>query len=58
MRRFHPLHQVYLIGSTVQWAVNLALLAVTLRIWQAGRSEIIPDPCRESQDDQRAAHDT
>lgn len=34
MRKFHPLHQVYLIASTAQWGINLALLAVTLRVWQ------------------------
>lgn len=57
MRNFHPLHQVYLIGSTVQWAVNLALLAVSLRIWQAGRTESAPDSSPEFQDDRRAADD-
>lgn len=34
MRNFYALHKVYLIASTAQWGVNLALLAVTLRIWQ------------------------
>lgn len=33
MRRFYPLHQVYLIASTVQWVVNLALLAISVWIW-------------------------
>jgi hypothetical protein len=34
LRRFYPLHQVYLIASTVQWGVNLALLAITVWIWR------------------------
>jgi hypothetical protein len=34
MRDFYRLHQVYLIASTVQWGVNLALLAATLWVWQ------------------------
>lgn len=34
MRSFYPLHQVYLIASTVQWGVNLALLAATVWVWQ------------------------
>jgi hypothetical protein len=36
MRGFYRLHQVYQIASTVQWGVNLALLAATLRVWQTG----------------------
>jgi len=31
---FRRLHQAYLIASTAQWFVNLALLAVSLRVWQ------------------------
>ena len=34
LRDFYPLHQVYLIASTVQWGVNLALLAITVWIWR------------------------
>lgn len=37
MRRFYPLHQVYLIASTVQWVVNLALVAVSTWIWDDGK---------------------
>ena len=38
-RDFFSLHQVYLIASTVQWVVNLALLALTLGLWQAGTGD-------------------
>jgi hypothetical protein len=34
LRGFYPLHRVYLIASTVQWVVNLALVAVSLVVWQ------------------------
>lgn len=34
MRAFYPLHQVYLIASTAQWGINLALLAITVWIWR------------------------
>ncbi len=30
---FYGRHRVYLIASTVQWVVNLAMVPVTLRIW-------------------------
>ena len=33
MRSFYPLHQVYLIASTAQWVLNLALLPITVWIW-------------------------
>jgi hypothetical protein len=39
MRNFYPLHKVYLIASTAQWGLNLALLAVTLWIWQDGKRD-------------------
>jgi hypothetical protein len=42
MRGFYPLHQVYLIASTVQWGVNLALLAATLWVWR-GRDPMKDD---------------
>ena len=35
MTRFYPLHELYLIASTVQWAANLGLVAVSLWIWRA-----------------------
>jgi hypothetical protein len=31
---FYSYHRVYLIASTVQWAVNLAIIPVTLRLWE------------------------
>ena len=34
MRAFYPLHQVYLIASSIQWGINLALLALTVWIWR------------------------
>ena len=34
MSRFHSLHQTYLIASTAQWVVNLALLAITVWLWR------------------------
>lgn len=33
MRGFYPMHRVYLWASTVQWALNLALLGVTVWLW-------------------------
>ncbi len=30
---FYDRHRVYLIASTVQWVVNIAIVAVTLAIW-------------------------
>lgn len=38
LRSFYRLHQVYLIASTVQWGVNLALLGVSVWAWH-GTSE-------------------
>ena len=34
LRGFYPLHKVYLIASTFQWGLNLALPAVSLWIWR------------------------
>ena len=34
MREFHRLHFVYLNASTLQWGVNLALLAISVWIWR------------------------
>ena len=34
MRSFHRLHFVYLNASTLQWGVNLALLAASVWIWR------------------------
>ena len=34
MKSFRRLHLVYLNASTVQWGVNLALLAVSVVIWE------------------------
>ena len=33
---FYTLHERYLIASTVQWGANLALIALSLAVWQAG----------------------
>ena len=33
MRGFFPRHEFYLTLSTVQWAINLALLAVSVVLW-------------------------
>jgi hypothetical protein len=30
---FYPLHRVYLIASTIQWLVNLALMALAIASW-------------------------
>ena len=30
------MHRLYLIASTVQWVANLALVGVSLWIWQVG----------------------
>jgi hypothetical protein len=38
LRGFYPLHRVYLVVSTVQWLVNLGLLAVALRAWSGESS--------------------
>jgi hypothetical protein len=35
IRSFHPLHQIYLNASTVQWFVNLGLLATSLLVWRS-----------------------
>ena len=35
MTGFYPLHELYLIASTVQWAANIGLVAVSLWIWRA-----------------------
>jgi hypothetical protein len=43
LRGFYPLHRVYLIASTAQWAVNLALPAVSLHLWSAVHSSIPQD---------------
>lgn len=34
MEGFYPLHETYLIASTVQWGANLALLASSIWIWR------------------------
>lgn len=34
LRNFYRLHKLYLIASTVQWVLNLALPAVSLRVWR------------------------
>ncbi len=34
MRAFYPLHQAYLVASSIQWGINLALLALTVWIWR------------------------
>lgn len=33
MSDFYPLHKVYLIASTFQWGINLAILALSAWIW-------------------------
>ncbi len=38
MRSFHTLHFVYLNASTLQWGVNLALLAASVWIWRERRA--------------------
>ena len=42
LRGFYPLHRAYLLASTAQWLVNLAILAASLALWAAG-----PGPSRE-----------
>jgi hypothetical protein len=42
VRGFYPLHRVYLWASTMQWVVNLALVAVTLRVWSPSASDSPP----------------
>jgi hypothetical protein len=44
MEGFYPLHQIYLIASSAQWGINLALIAVTLWIWQGPNRHLTPDP--------------
>jgi len=34
LSHFYPLHKVYLIASTFQWGINLAILAVSVWIWR------------------------
>jgi hypothetical protein len=41
LRGFYPLHRAYLMASTVQWVANIALVGVSLWIWQHGRAEIV-----------------
>jgi len=48
MRSFYPLHQVYLIASTAQWGVNLALLAATVWVWQSPTERLTPNGSRSS----------
>jgi Domain of unknown function (DUF4149) len=35
MTGFYPLHQIYLNVSTVQWVMNLGLIATTLLVWRS-----------------------
>lgn len=37
LQGFYPLHRIYLIASTVQWAANLGLMASVLALWREGR---------------------
>jgi hypothetical protein len=39
MRGFYPIHRVYVGGSTLQWGLNLALLYLSLVLWNARESE-------------------
>jgi hypothetical protein len=39
---FYAYHSVYLNASTAQWAANLLLIPVVLRLWQADRSSAEP----------------
>lgn len=39
IRDFYRLHQIYLIACSVQWGVNLAILAITLVIWRIGEPQ-------------------
>jgi hypothetical protein len=43
MREFRTLHLVYLNASTVQWGVNLAVLAVSVWIWRGVDSQMCTD---------------
>lgn len=43
LRNFYPLHRAYLIVSTAQWLVNLAILATSLVLWEGGGANR-PDP--------------
>jgi hypothetical protein len=50
---FHPRHRIYLWTSTVQWAVALAYLALSLRAWQiedrkAGHADNDEEDARKS----------
>ena len=43
LRGFYPLHRAYLVISTAQWLVNLAILAASLVLWSAP-GDNRPDP--------------
>ncbi len=42
LREFYPLHRVYLIVSTVQWFVNLGLMAVGITLRRDGQAASFP----------------
>jgi hypothetical protein len=41
---FYAYHRVYLVASTIQWAVNLALVPATLAIWTRHPEASRPSP--------------
>ena len=42
LKDFHRMHQVYLIASTIQWCINVGLIASFLMVWQTERTRNEP----------------
>ena len=42
LKEFYRWHQIYLIASTVQWGINIALIASYLMVWQSEWKEREP----------------
>jgi hypothetical protein len=36
---FYPIHRIYIGGSTLQWGLNLAVLYLSLRLWNSREPE-------------------
>jgi hypothetical protein len=47
LRGFYELHRAYLIASTAQWVANLALVAVSLWIWESSAGTGAPTTAKE-----------
>ncbi len=50
-RAFHRLHRLYLATSTAQWVASLALLGLTLKLWQTTDREAVRPVTRPRKND-------